>query len=424
MGRRVALFALMFMVVVVVACSGGAKQPAGTTTTAPTTKAKPKPAPEPPSAPKPQLVDVTTLTVWEGNVDGGPVVVTAADADGEILRRVLVPSAIEIIAVHTDTLVTGRVAGSRVGVVSALASVEPKLKLGPRAKLGGKGPGAEMNAIGVESGAVFRMLADSAKTNVVVLAPPAKLTVSAKAPSAQKLLEHVAKVAGLVADKAAANVVVVRASSQPKVGKLPAKGAKIDLDVRQARAGDVLALIAAATGAATPATACTAGDTIDLRLTGVPGAAASKLVEHLGGDKVTACAVASLPGNKKMELALVAMARAGSKKVGLAMSGTQALLIPNLDETTMPAWKVDDAAAASAASEPPAPDALPTARLAATITGIPSGDVAIVEIDGRFAALTKITGDEPGVVSVGMGEVEVRDAAGATHVLRLARRPP
>lgn len=409
MGTRAAFFALM----VAAACGGGAKKPAGPTNTDSTAVAKPPTTPTPPPKPQPQPVDVTTLEVWAGNVDGGPVAVTAADVDGEVLRRVVVPAAIEIITVRSDGLVTGRVTGSRVGVLSALTGVSPALKLGPRAKLTGKGPAMAIDEVGIDVRELFPMFAEALKTNVVVIAPPQKLTVSANAPSAQKLMDEVAKAAGLVIEKPAANVTVVRAKSQPKIGKVAAKGPKIDLDVRGARPGDVLGLIRALTGADPATEPCTPGETTTFRLKAVASGAAEKLVEKLGGDaKVTACAPAPDAKPDQGKVTLVASATSGGKTLWLAMGDGRALI---LDGGSWPT--ATDATASGADGDP-----LADARLAATIAGIGKG-VAIVEVDGEFRVLEPVD-DGAGLVTVGLGEVELADAQGTKRTLKLAKRPP
>jgi hypothetical protein len=413
MGNRAALLA----VIISGACGGGGGSKQATTKPAEPTPAGASVAVKPvePAKPKPRPVDVATLEVWPGNVDGGAVTVAAADVDGEVLRRVLVPAAIEIITVRHDGLLTGKASGSRVGVLSALTAKDPALKLGARVKLGGK-PAVSVDFVGVESGDLFRLLGDAMKTNIVDVAPPSKLTVSAKDAGAAKLLDAVVKVAGLVTEKAASNVTVVRAKSQPKVGKLPAKGAKIDLDVHGARAGDVLGLIAAATGAKAPSGACTGGDAITLRLHAVASGAATKLVEKIAGDgKATACALAPIGDRDATELRLVAIATSGSKRFGVAMDGDDAVLVENPGDTTL----ADDASADRPADEDP----FAGARLAATVAGL---DVAIVEVDGRFRAIAKAAGGPTGagLVSVGVGEITVQDAAGTTRVMKLETRAP
>lgn len=411
MGRHAAFVALM----VAAACGGGAKKPAGPTKTAPTTGAESPTKPTPPATPQPQPVDVATLEVWSGNVDGGPVVVTAADVDGEVLRRVVVPAAIEIIGVRNDGLVTGRVTGSRVGVLSALTGVSPALKLGPRAKLTGRGPAMAIDEIGIDVRELFPMFAEALKTNVVVMAPSQKVTVSANAPSAQKLMDEVAKAAGLVIEKPAANVTVVRAKSQPKIGKVAAKGAKLDLDVRGARPGDVLGLIRGVTGGAAPTGTCTAGEATTLRLKAVASGAAEKLVEKLGGDaKVTACALTPQTKPNLSKLTLVASATSGGETLWLAMDADRAVVL----DSGVSGWPTGDDATPSGAADDP----LAEARLAATITGIGKG-VAIVEVEGEFRVLEP-TEDGAGVVTVGLGEVEVADAQGMKRTVKLAKRPP
>ena len=411
MGRNALVASLV--TVVLGACGGGgaSKQPVAKPEPAPAA-VKEKQPPAPPPEPQPVPVDVATLETWPGHVEDGQIVVAAADADGEVLRRVLVPEAIEIINVRSEGLVTGRAAGSRVGALSALVAVQPGLKLGPRARLAGKGPALEVDVVAADSRELFRRFGDALKTNIVVVAPPMKLTVSARAPSAQKLMDEVVKAAKLVTEKPAANVVVVRAKSQPKVGKLPAKGAKLDLDVRGARPGDVLALVGAVTGAAAPAGTCTAGEPITMHLKAVPAAAASKLVEKLGGGKVTACA---LEAGDAGDGALVAVATAGAKTLAVVMDGERAVLV----EGEPPPWPEG----AEAARSPSAGDvALDGARLAATITGIASGNVAIVETRRGFHVVRPVT-DGAGVTRIDVGAIEIRDDAGATRTLPLAKRP-
>lgn len=374
--------------------------------------AKPRP-PAPPPEPKPEPVDVAALEPWPGHVEDGKVIVAAADVDGEVLRRVLVPEAIEIINVRQEGVVTGRVAGSRVGALAALVAVQPELKLGPRARLAGKGPALALDLVGADSGALFRRLGDALKTNVVVMAPPMKLTVSAKAPSAQKLLDEVVKAAGLVTEKPAANVVVVRAKAQAKVGKLPAKGKKLELDARGARPGDLLALIGAVTGAAAPTGTCTAGEPITLRVHAVPAGAVAKLVERVGGGTVTACALEEAD-DAPAGATLVAYATDGAKAFAVVMNGERAVLVGG----EPPAWDPDEEA------DPAAPGgaSLDGARLAATITGIASGNVAIVETKRGFHVLRPVD-DGAGVTRIDVGEIEIRDDAGATRTLPLAKRP-
>jgi hypothetical protein len=414
MGNRVALLAVFALS----ACGGGGStkkpttpEPGGGSDT--TTATKPV---APPSVPEPVPVDVAELEAWEGNVDDGPVKVAAADVDGEVLRRVLVPSAIEIITVRTDGLVTGRVSGSRVGALSALTSVNPALKLGPRAKLSGKGPAMNVDAVDEDSRALFQSFADALKTNVVVLGPAQKLTVSANAPSVQKLMDEVAKVAGLVVEKPVAGVVVLRPKASAKIGKLPAKGAKIDLEARGARPGDVLGLIAGVTGAAAPTGTCSAGEPTSVRLKAVPSGAAAKLVERMGGEtKVSACALAPEANPDLGKLDVVASATSGAETLWLAMDGDRAVVTDSKDAH----WP--DAVNATVA----APSGLEEARLAATILGIGNG-VAILEIDGRFEVMAAPGADGKsagGVVSVAAGEIEIADAGGAKRTLKLSKRP-
>jgi hypothetical protein len=428
MGNRAALLA----VIIVGACGGGGSKKSTTKPTEPTPGSGSAAAkPVDPVKPKPQPVDIATLEAWTGNVDDGPVKVVAADVDGEVLRRVLVPPAIEIISARSEALVTGRVAGSRVGAVAALTGKEPALKLGPRIKLAGK-PQVSFDFVGADSRDLFRILADVMATNIVSMAPPAKLTVSAKDAGAAKLLDAIVKTAGLVTEKAAANVMVVRAASQPKVGKLPAKGAKLDLVVYGARAGDVLALINAVTGAPPAKGDCSAGAGIEVRLRAVASGAATKLVEKLAGDaKATPCALAPIGDAAPPNLTPVAFASSGTKRFAVAMDGDNAFLI----DDAMPNWDVTATAVMWTGGSPkvtlepvvvgpgPGPlelDDVVNARLAATVTGLDGGDIAIIEVDGLFRAVTK---DQYGVQRIGVGELEVKDDDGATHVLKLEKRP-
>jgi hypothetical protein len=413
MGNRAALLA----VIMLGACGGGGAKKTTTKPTGPTPgsgSAAVKPV-EPPK-PKPEPVDVATLEVWAGNVDGGAVTVAAADVDGEVLRRALVPAAIEIITVRNEVLVTGKVAGSRVGVLAALTAKEPALKLGPRVKLAGK-PQVSFDFVGAESRDLFRILGDVMATNVVAVAPSTKITVSAKDAGAAKLLDAIVKVADLVTEKAAPNITIVRAKSQPKVGKLAGKGAKIDLKVTGARAGDVLALIGAVTGAKAPSGECTAGDAIDLRLRAVPSGVASKLVEKLSGAKATACALPSVPDSIPKEQRLVATATSGTKKFGIVMDGDRAFLF---EITKDPVGGMEESRPAERMAPPS--DPFEGARLAATIAGL---DIAIVEGGGQFRTVTRAAGGPSGagLVSVGVGEITVQDAAGATRVMKLEKRP-
>ncbi len=413
MGRNALVASLVssFVLFGLSACGGGgaSKQPVAAPQPDAKPAAKPKP-PAPPPEPQPEPVDVAALEPWPGHVEDGKVIVAAADVDGEVLRRVLVPEAIEIINVRKEGVVTGRVAGSRVGALAALVAVQPELKLGPRARLAGKGPALALDLVGADSGELFGWLGDALATNVVVMAPPMKLTVSARAPSAQKLLDEVVKAAGLVTEKPAANVVVVRAKSQPKIGKLPAKGKKLELDVRGARPGDVLALVGAVTGAAAPTGTCTAGEPITLRVRAVPAAAAAKLVERVGGGKVTACALEQTEDAPK-GATLVGFATDGARAFAVVMDGERAILVGG----DPPAWDPEDEADAAAPS-------LEGARLAATITGIASGNVAIVETRRGFHVLRPVD-EGVGVTRIDVGEIEIRDAAGATRTLPLAKRP-
>ncbi|HUQ03560.1 MAG TPA: hypothetical protein VM261_13775 [Kofleriaceae bacterium] len=414
MGIRAALFA----VIMLGGCGGGGKakttatpEPGGGSDSSTATKPV-----GPPPMPQPVPVDVAELEAWEGNVEEGPVKVAAADVDGEVLRRVLVPAAIEIIAVRTDGLVTGRVTGSRVGALSALTAVSPGLKLGPRARLSGKGPAMTIDAVGMDSRELFQSFADSLKTNVVVLGPAQKLTVSAKAPSVQKLMDEVAKTAGLVVEKPVAGVTVLRPKASAKIGKLPAKGEKLDLDVRGARPGHVIALVHGLVGAESPPGDCSAGEPATVRLKAVPAAAAEKLVARLGGDtKVTACKLTPDSSADVGKLELVASATSSKETLWLAMDGETAIVTDSKDAH----WS--DAVNATVAVESDIPS---DARLAATVLGVGNG-VAIVEIHGQFHVMEALAADKtgPGVVRVAAGEVEIADAAGTKRTLKLSKRP-
>lgn len=407
----------MLVVLALAACGGGGSTEKPTTPATgdgpDTTAAKPPP---PPPVPQPRPVEVAELDAWEGNVDDGPVKVAAADVDGEVLRRVLVPAAIEIIAVRTDGTVTGRVTGSRVGALSALTAASPALKLGPRARLSGKGPGLVMDEVGIDSRALFGRIGDVLAINVVVLGPPQQLTVSVSAPSAQKLLDEVAKVAGLVVEKPLAGLIVLRPKASAKLGKLPAKGEKLDLDVRGARPGHVISLIHFMTATGSAPGECNAGEPVTVRFMGVPAAAAEKLMARLGGDaKVTACKLTPDSNADVGKLAIVARGTSKTETVWLLMDGDQAIVTDNQ------AARWDDAGAATVGVDKSVPD---DARLAATILGIGTG-VAIVEVHGRFEVLEALTAEKtgPGVVRVAPGEIEIADASGAKRTLKLSKRP-
>ena len=398
-------------------------------------------------------MDVATLVAWPGNVEGGKVVVLAADADGDHVRWALMPSALELVAASTRALVTGRVAGDRASALAALVGVAPSLEVAGGKRFRGKGPRMMLDFVGASTDDFYRLFGTALRVSVVVLAPPAKVTVRSTMGSADALMAEVARVTDMVIERPAAGVVVVRTAAQPAIGKLPAKGKKLALDTHQARAGDVLALLRALEpgGELRGVTPCTPGAAIDVRLERVANDTVVRLVEIAGGidENGPPCELVPVTEDDLEDLRLVAVASRGARKLAVGMAGDRAVLI---DDAT-PAWEVGTswvtfhgATDLSLTLHPSHVDgdaaAIPTdanplaefdgARLAATITGLggPADDRAVIELRGEFRLVSPMVLVDDrvqvgaGVVRIGAGTLELIAPGGATRTLQLEARPP
>jgi hypothetical protein len=277
------------------------------------------------------------------------VQVYAADIDVDSLRVSINPRREQWIVLPSDRRITGHIAApTREAAYAGLLAADPSVAP-PRPTLRGGGATVDLDFASASGTDLFRLLADVTRTNIVLRTTPPEFTIRVRRAGAIGVMNEMVRVAGLVLDRPAPNVIVVRTPAQPTMPKLSARGPKVALDTRNIRAGHALALLAALErspdaaldlSAAATAAACDGGERLTLRVRKVPRDGVRELVAALGDVSLRgpACSLAPVRPADSGQLELVAVASLGTKRMAVGMVGDRALLIDGAD----PAWDVGD----------------------------------------------------------------------------------
>jgi hypothetical protein len=368
-----------------------------------------------PAKPPPQAIELRLLPVWAGHVEGGAVQVHAVDVDAEVLRGVLA-ARMAYVTLPTDKRISGRIAvKTRAQALAALVTLEPSLAITSRPMRGG-GVNVDLDLRGASTRDLYRLFADVLRTNIVGLAPDAKVTVRVKRKPAGGVLAEIARVAGVAIDRPASNLIVIRPADAPRTPRLAAGGATLRLDARQIHAGHLVELIRQLDGPRSAvdvlrdaALMCSGGHVIDLRLTKIATRTALAAVELAGGADLRGprCALPPLPPGATVDLRLLAtVERGGQRLAAVERAGKVAVIvdgaggwrvadswIEHVTERDRRAWQLDPATFAEesiAMSLGPAvaePLSIPL-RLAATVID-GRERYAIVEFEGKSQVLVE-----------------------------------
>lgn len=405
--------------------------------------------PGPPRVGPGSVVDLSSLPVWPGHVEGGEVQVHAADVDGEVLRAMLATRGAAWVAAPVAKQVSGRVAVTkRAAALAALTAAEPVLATRtPRWRGAGVTIDLDFRAAGTAD--LFRLFADLLRVNVVDLTPSAQVTLRVRRAPAVGVMAEVAAVAGFALDRPAPRLIVVRPTTRGRVVKamLSRRGAALGLRARGIAAGQLVALVRALDGPRSTAELlrdaslfCGGGNVIDLRLTKVPTSTAVDLIA-LAGDlnlRGPACGLSRLaPDVDPRQLTLLATVTRGRRRLAAVQLGRTVAYLDHDDA----AWDVGDgfathvdptgelslqlAGPATAWGEAPGITASTVIRLAATFVD-DAGSAAVVEVDGAYRVWTSqrplLVDDLGGVATIEIAPGEVRITGALHKTLRLQAR--